>query len=137
MTYIFPTFDLVFHIHTYLIKKFKKYERNWNSLMDFWATSRSKDSQCGQCMKIVHQSASDNLPYLNSSALKKQSRCILIKILFIFKKFSHQVDIKASAQYSIWNQNVTMSKFHMVNSYLGCSQFLRGPQKRFNVKSNP
>ena len=29
--------------------------------------------------------------------------------------------------YSIWNQNVTMSKFHKVNSYLGCSQFLRVP----------
>ena len=39
--------------------------------------------------------------------------------------------------HSIWNQNVTTSKFHKVNSYLGCSQFLRVPQKRFNVKSNP
>ena len=41
------------------------------------------------------------------------------------------------AHYSIWNQNVTTSKFHKVNSYLSCSQFLRVPQKRFNVKSNP
>ena len=42
----------------------------------------------------------------------------------------------AYAHYSIWNLNVTTSKFHKVNSYLGCSQFLIGPQKRFNVKSN-
>ena len=41
------------------------------------------------------------------------------------------------SHYSIWNQNVTTSKFHKANSYLGCSQFLRRPQKRFNVKSNP
>ena len=41
-----------------------------------------------------------------------------------------------SAHYSIRNQNVTVSKFHKVNSYLGCSQFLRVPQKRFNAKSN-
>ena len=43
---------------------------------------------------------------------------------------------KTRTHYSIWNQNVTTSKFHKVNSYLGCSQFLRVPQKRFNVKSN-
>ena len=30
------------------------------------------------------------------------------------------------AHYSIWNRNVTMSKFHKVNSYLGYEQFLRG-----------
>ena len=33
----------------------------------------------------------------------------------------------AYAHYSIWNLNVTTSKFHKVNSYLGCSQFLRAP----------
>ena len=34
-------------------------------------------------------------------------------------------------------KNVTRLKFHEVNSYLGSSQFLRVPQKRFNVNSNP
>ena len=40
------------------------------------------------------------------------------------------------AHYCIWNLNVTMSKFHKINSYLGCSQFLRGSLKgRFLTKN--
>jgi hypothetical protein len=46
-------------------------------------------------------------------------------------------DFHTITHYCIWNQNVITSKFHKVNSYLGCSQFLRVPQKRFNVKSTP
>ena len=56
---------------------------------------------------------------------------------YVQEQITGPVIMNTQTHYSIWNQNVTTSKFHKVNSYLGCSQFLRVPQKRFNVKSNP
>ena len=64
---------------------------------------------------------------VSSERMNREQSAIFLQI---FANISHM-------HYSIWNQSVTTSKFHKVNSYRGCSQFLRVPQKRFNVKSNP
>ena len=45
-----------------------------------------------------------------------------------------QIWLLCNSHYTIWNQNVTTSKFQKVNSYLFCSQFLRAPQKRPNAQ---
>ena len=97
---------------------------------------------------VTHQNYLDRLlrSHCNFSTktLRATSSVHIVSFLYFWTWFKGNLLLNCQTRnvynhthYNIWNQNVTMSKFHKVNSYLSCSQFLRGPQKRFNVKSNP
>ena len=92
--------------------------RNWKKVMGYW----SRQPQCKLHRRVlwVKSWSNRNKQILNLPTLR----------------LPEGAGVTNLAHYSIWNLNVTMSKFHKVNSYLGYSKFLRGPQKRFNVKSN-
>ena len=106
-------------------------------VLSFVLSSNNKNSFAGLHASRKCQLCTDHLSgkiQMTKFKIVKQHICLAMKMSPIFFWLYPTFTI---AHYSIWNQNVTMSKFHKVNSYLGYSQFLRVPQKRFNVKSNP
>ena len=109
--------------------------KNWNGLLKKMEIFKITNSQ------IFFAEISQIGPWVREIAWCEVCWCSLTYIALKQAKNAFFVFFgcfTAYAHYIIWNQNVTSSKFHKVNSsYLGCSQFLRVPQKRFNVKSNP
>ena len=118
----------------------KSYNRKFNP---FFAT---QPSSAYKCIKTKHYRTiapkrlylhhtchpPSNLSFVNIFTIDSRKKACSMRL-----NLGRQAIAFRPAHYSIWNLNVTMSKVHKVNSYLSCSQFLRGPQKRFNVKSNP
>ena len=128
---------------------FKRYTCLWGSpvcaVQQNWKERTKSHSMMTNYLELyykVNKNSQNSIKELNDfqGMLRKISYTYLFtrdKKMHIWK-YVHTSYFRSASitHYIIWNQNVTWSKFHKVNSYLG-SQFLRVPQKRFNVKSNP
>ena len=119
--------------HDWFIMTLHTYIQSWKFAYLF---SSSEEKIKFTCQKVRCVSSNNNrkeqkkIPFSTTAAHRFIDNACGVSTFdqFIFESASH---------YSIWNQNLTTSKFHKANSYLGCSQFFRVPQKRFNVKYNP